>query len=226
MPTRQRKPRFGFNTAGNVIHLPHNQNGRNVTIIAAHDLKQGIGFCGDIPWKLSADLKHFKRLTKGHTVIMGRKTWESIGSKPLPDRVNMVVTRDIGKFYSELDKQYIETVVAMPSLEVALAAIENEQVFIIGGGEIYREALAKELVDDMIITEVQNEIDFAADTYFPQMFPCLWLPPVYSSHKEGNLNYRFIYYCRKRQESIYTGDTTNEHISFTFSDCRPYPTSR
>jgi len=131
--------------------------GMIVTIIAAMSENRVIGRAGSLPWRLPADLKRFKSLTVGHTVIMGRKTFESIG-RPLPDRRSIVVTRN---------PQYrAEGVLVVLCLEDALQQVaDDEQVFIIGGGELYRHALP--VADRLELTIVHAEVE--GDTSFPEL---------------------------------------------------------
>ncbi len=126
-----------------------------ISIIVAVSRNNVIGKDNQLIWKLSADLKRFKALTTGHTIIMGRKTFDSIG-KPLPDRTSIVITRQ---------KDYkIEGCTVVNSLEEALEkAADQEEVFIIGGGAIYKEALAK--ANKIYYTKVHKE--FEGDTFFP-----------------------------------------------------------
>jgi len=127
-----------------------------VSLIVAMDRNRVIGARGRLPWHISEDLKRFRRLTLGHHVVMGRKTWESIGHA-LPGRTNIVVTRD-RSFAAE-------GVLVAHSLGAALAlAAGDEQVFVIGGGELYVQALP--LADRLYVTEVHG--DFAGDTRFPE----------------------------------------------------------
>ncbi len=129
-----------------------------LTSIAAIAQNRIIGKDNDLIWHLPDDLKHFKRLTKGHTIIMGRKTWESIGAKPLPKRRHIIITRN-----AEYQATGAEVVT---SVEAALALIENdEQPFIVGGAEIYK--LAMPFVKRLELTYVHN--DFEGDTYFPEI---------------------------------------------------------
>ena len=133
-----------------------------VSIIVATDERGAIGRAGQLPWRLPEDLKRFKALTLGKPVVMGRRTWDSIG-KPLPGRRNLVVTRQAG-----LDLAGA-TVVA--SLDDALAtAGDVPEVCIIGGAEIYRLALP--LADTLHLTRVHAVVD--ADTYFPALDPQQW----------------------------------------------------
>lgn len=127
-----------------------------LTLIAALDDEHGIGKGGKLPWHISDDLKRFKRLTTGHPIIMGRKTYESIG-RPLPDRTNIVITRD--------SSLVAPGCVIVHSLEDALAAAgDSEQAFVIGGAEIY--ALALPRADRLELTLVNGT--HGADAFFPE----------------------------------------------------------
>lgn len=135
-----------------------------IVLIAAVGENDVIGADGDMPWKLSTDLKHFKRLTLGHPVVMGRKTFESIG-RPLPGRANIVVTRDAGWAH--------EGVARAASLEEAFALAgktATDAVMVIGGGTIYAAALP--LADRLEITRVHASP--AGDTLFPKIDPQEW----------------------------------------------------
>jgi dihydrofolate reductase len=130
-----------------------------ISLIAAMAENGIIGRGGQLPWRLSADLKRFKRLTTGHTVIMGRKTWESIG-RPLPDRRMVVITRQSG--------YQADGVTIVGSLDEALAVAQSaneDDAFIIGGAEVYRLALPK--ADRLYITLVLADV--AGDTKFPEV---------------------------------------------------------
>src|SRR3970282_2251892 len=119
--------------------------GTRVYLVAAVAKNGVIGAAGKLPWRLPEDLKHFKALTLGHPVIMGRKTWESLG-KPLPGRDNIVVTRSSG---FEAHGASVAS-----SLDAALALCMGEPiVFVIGGGELYAEALP--VADGLVLTEIQ-----------------------------------------------------------------------
>ncbi len=129
-----------------------------ISIIVAAAENGVIGKDNQLLWRLPDDLKRFKQLTLGHPIIMGRKTYESIG-KPLPGRTSIVITRST-------DYEAAGVLVAN-SLENALAIARQqdaEQAFIIGGGEIYREALAKNMVEKIYLTRVHAIIE--GDTYF------------------------------------------------------------
>ncbi|MFA6541953.1 MAG: dihydrofolate reductase [Bacteroidota bacterium] len=122
-------------------------------IIAAINKKRVIGANGKIPWHIPEDVKRFKELTMGHAVLMGRKTYDSIG-KPLPGRRNVVIT-----------SRNLPEVEHYPSVDRALAAVATEeQVFVIGGGELYRQTIDK--ADELDLTIVENEA--TGDIYFPE----------------------------------------------------------
>lgn len=128
-----------------------------------------IGRDSDLPWHLPDDMKFFQRTTRGHHIITGRKNYETIPAKyrPLKDRVNIVVTRN--KNYSA------EVAVVAHSLNAAIKLAHKageEEVFIIGGGEIYKEALEHKLIDRLYITEVHAHIE--GDTRFPTIDPEQW----------------------------------------------------
>lgn len=133
-----------------------------VSIIVAMGRNRVIGKDNDLIWHLPADLKHFKETTMGKPVIMGRKTFESMG-KPLPGRTNIVITRN---------NQYeAKGCLVAQSLEKALKRVSGEaEVFIAGGGEIYREAMP--LADRMHITIIDHS--FEGDTYFPEFSKKEW----------------------------------------------------
>lgn len=128
---------------------------KTITLIAAMARNRAIGFDGGMPWHLPAELKHFKASTMGKPIVMGRKTWESIG-RALPGRQNIVVTRK--RAYQA------EGCTVVPSFDQAMEAAVGEEVMIIGGGQLYRQALP--LADRMILTLVDCEPE--ADTWFPE----------------------------------------------------------
>jgi dihydrofolate reductase len=152
-----------------------------INIIVAYDRNLAIGKDNTLVWRQSADLKRFKELTTGHTVVMGRKTYESIG-KPLPNRRNIVITRQDIK---------IDGVEIVNSIE----DIKNikEDIFIIGGGEIYEKSIV--FADRLYVTEIDCEID--ADTWFPEIDLNLWeIESVekYSSDELNQYNYNYKNY--------------------------------
>lgn len=128
-----------------------------ISIIAAMDEKMGIGKNGKLPWHISADLKRFKDLTTNHTVIMGRKTFESIGH-PLPNRRSIILTHNLS--FNSMGGQVATSL--HDGLEMARMAEETE-VFIIGGADIFSQSIG--LADELYLTIIKG--DFGADTFFP-----------------------------------------------------------
>lgn len=129
--------------------------GKKVTLIAAMARNRAIGLDGEMPWHLPAELRHFKETTMGKPIVMGRKTWESIG-RVLPGRQNIVVTGN---------RSYQAPGCTLAgSLDEAMDRAQGEEVMIIGGGQLYQQAL--EVADRMILTRVDCEPE--ADTWFPE----------------------------------------------------------
>lgn len=142
-----------------------------------------IGVGGELPWHLPNDLQRFKQLTMGKPIIMGRKTFESIG-RPLPGRKNIVLTKNID--FS------VEGIECYSSLILALGALENEEeVFIIGGGMIYKEALPR--VTTIYLTEVMTQLD--GDAYFPNFDLSEW-KEVSSELRESDADHLYSYRFR------------------------------
>lgn len=137
-----------------------------ISIIVAVAENGVIGKDNQLLWRLSDDLKQFKALTSGHAVIMGRKTFDSIG-KPLPNRTNIVVTRQskVSDDTTVLVADSIER-----AIEIAKELKGNDEIFIIGGGNIYEQSLA--ITDKVYLTEVKTTID--GDTYFPTLSEDEW----------------------------------------------------
>ena len=159
-----------------------------LSLIAAIARNGVIGIDNRLPWHLPADLRHFKELTTGHTVIMGRKTWESLPGKfrPLPGRRNIVVTRNAA-FRAE-------GAVVAASLPAAMALAESGVAFVIGGAELYAAALP--LADRLDLTEI--DADYAGDTHFPAIDPGRWREVSRQSHHdESGLGYAFVTYERR-----------------------------
>ncbi len=157
-----------------------------LTLIVARARNGVIGRDNTLPWRLPEDLAHFKRTTMGAPVIMGRKTWESIG-RPLPGRRNIVVSRN-----AQLRLDGAETA---SSLEDALRlCVGVEQVFLIGGAQLYAEALPS--ADRLIVTEIEADIE--GDAYFPDIDPQRWIATERERHhSEANgFDYAFVTYER------------------------------
>jgi dihydrofolate reductase len=124
-------------------------------LIAAHDPSLVIGKGGELPWHYSEDLKFFKKETMGHPIVMGRVVFEELNEKPLPGRENIILSRS---------RNY-DHVKTFESIENALDYLEGEEkVFIIGGGEIYRQTITR--ADELVITQIHKEHE--GDTYFPE----------------------------------------------------------
>ena len=138
-----------------------------ISIIAAMDEKRGLGRNNQMAWNIPGELKIFKEITTPHPIIMGRKTFESIG-RPLPNRTNIIISRD-PSLYNRL-VHYTQELIVCNSLELAIEKAKNsigsDEIFIIGGGQIFKEALEKNLVDKLYLTLVKG--DFNADIFFPE----------------------------------------------------------
>lgn len=164
---------------------------KKISIISAVAIGSGIGKDNKLLCHLPADLKRFKELTKGHTVIMGRKTFESLPNGPLPERVNIVLTRNPKKVFNGVDAlDYYETDSLESALELCL-----DKAFIIGGAEVYREAL--KVADKMHITWI-NKL-FLADTFFPDINHFEWDLVSFEHHEPDEKNpypYSFFEYER------------------------------
>lgn len=133
-----------------------------LSIIVAMSRNRVIGRDGGLPWKLSADLQRFKKLTMGHPIIMGRKTFDSIG-RILPGRTSIVISRQ--------PSYHLDGALTARSLQEAIQAAGNaDEVFVIGGGEVYSQALP--LADRLYVTAVQT--DSQGDTFFPELDGTQW----------------------------------------------------
>ena len=170
-------------------------NSKPVYIIVALDKNNGIGKDGDIPWKLKGDMKFFKEITsktedesKQNMLIMGRKTWESIPERfrPLPERVNVVLTRNSDADFEGAQKA--------DSLERALELANDqvEKIFIIGGGNIYQQALSQLDLDGLFITRIDAEYD--CDTYFPEFTEKYEKETSMGEMEENGVEYEFYLY--------------------------------
>jgi dihydrofolate reductase len=166
-----------------------------VSLVLAVSDNGVIGRDNQLPWHLPADLRFFKQLTTGHTVIMGRKTYESIG-RPLPNRRNIVVSRQEG--------MGIAGVEVYDSLGGALkACIGEDEVFIIGGATIYTKALDLDIVDRIYLTQVHA--DFEGDTLFEVPLTKNWLNDHIERHPADDKNpfaYSFVTKIRQREAPL------------------------
>ena len=161
-----------------------------ISIIAAVADNLAIGNANNLPWHLPADLKHFKQLTTGHAIVMGKRTFESLPNGPLPNRKNIVLTSVMSEGVNE---GYFEA----DSLEDAVYLCENEdQVFIIGGVTVYKQSIDK--VNTMYITWVH--VNFLVDKFFPKIDFEQWNEVSREDHEADALNaysYSFCIYSRK-----------------------------
>lgn len=157
-----------------------------ISIIVAVSDDWGIGKDNELLWKISEDLKRFKRLTTGKTVVMGKKTWESLPKKPLPGRNNIVITDVPGEKIDQAEMAY--------SINEALSKCDKgEESFIIGGGSIYRQFLP--LADRLYITHVH--LKAPADIYFPSIDMSLWEVIEKEEFNDGPVPYTYTIYERK-----------------------------
>ena len=164
-----------------------------VSLIVAVSENGVIGRDGGLPWRLSADLKHFKRTTMGHHLIIGRRTWDEVG-KPLPGRTMVVVTRS-RRFAPE-------GVHVAHSLEEALdIARDDDEPFIGGGAHIYRIALARTLVDRIYLTRIHADVE--GDTFFPDFDIDRWELVSEEHHQEDERNeFPFSFLIYERREEV------------------------
>jgi dihydrofolate reductase len=161
----------------------------NIQLIAAMSKNSCIGLNNSIPWRIPEDMKHFKLTTNGHTVVMGRKTFESIGSKPLPGRKNIVLTQD---------KSFRAKGVEICHDYTEILRLPDEKIFIIGGEQIYK--LFIDYADGMILTIIDEVMD--GDAYFPHFYSDI----DYRVFMEKDLNSstgfggKFLYLQRIKEE--------------------------
>ncbi|MDO3693594.1 dihydrofolate reductase [Wenyingzhuangia sp. chi5] len=159
-----------------------------ITLIAAIGDNNELGKNNDLIWHLPADLKRFKQITTGHHIIMGRKTYESIG-KPLPNRTTIIITRN---------KNYkVEGCITTNSLENAIEIAKNDDnAYVIGGAKIYNKAI--DLVDELDICEVHRSFD--ADVFFPKIDKSIWKEikrEEFKSDEKNIYDYSFVKYKRR-----------------------------
>lgn len=152
-------------------------------IVAVAGSKRVIGKEGNMPWNIPEELKRFKEITLGHPIIMGRKTHESIG-KALPGRTNIIITRELS--YQS------EGCTVVSSLDEALKQAQGlpggEEVFVIGGGEIYRQALP--IADKLYLTLIKNEVE--GDVFFPDYSEFKKVANESEEHQSDGFKYKFL----------------------------------
>mgnify|MGYP005992646481 CR=1 FL=1 len=160
-----------------------------ITIIAAIGKNNELGKDNDLIWHLPADLKRFKKVTSGHHILMGRNTFESIG-KPLPNRTSVIITRN--------DNYFKDGCLIANSIEQAIDLVDENDAFIIGGAQIYKQALEDNLVDKLDVTIVHQ--DFEADVFFPEIDLKIWKEVSREDFKADEKNkhdYSFVSYIKK-----------------------------
>ena len=162
-----------------------------IAIVVAYDKNRGIGTGGDLPWgrSLPVDLAHFKELTTGGAVVMGRKTYESIGGRPLPNRKNIVLST--GEVVGAIGAKNFAQALQLASEE------PNQDIFVIGGERVFAEALPE--VDTIYATEVDYSFS-DADVFFPQINVNQWEETSRTSQKANEQNkysFDFVEYRRK-----------------------------
>ena len=148
-----------------------------VALLAAVARNGAIGRGNDLLWRDPADQRHFRALTLGHPVVMGRRTWDSLPARfrPLPGRRNIVLTRDVGWRAAGAE--------AVPTIDAALALAANaERVFMIGGGELY--TLALPLADELLLTEIDADLD--GDTFFPDWDRAQFVETAREQHRAAD----------------------------------------
>ncbi|MBY0376473.1 dihydrofolate reductase [Patescibacteria group bacterium] len=150
-----------------------------ISLIAAIGKNNELGTKNTLLWDMPTDMKHFRETTRGHTVIMGQKTFESMDSKPLPKRRNIVVTKD--------PSFKAEGVEVSNSLEDTIASFKDsdEEVFVIGGGQIYKQTI--DSADRLYITHVEHSFP-EADAFFPEIIPIVWNETKHEEHPADEQN--------------------------------------
>jgi dihydrofolate reductase len=165
-----------------------------VTIVVARARNGVIGRDNALPWSLPEDMAHFKALTTGHALIMGRKTFESIG-RPLPGRRTIVVTRDPGWAHTGCERAAsLPDAIALAGAPSTDPAISSDEAMIVGGAQIYREAMA--LADRIVLTEIDD--DFNGDAWFDAPDPASWqLTTRRDAQSRTGLHYAICEYRRR-----------------------------
>jgi dihydrofolate reductase len=158
-----------------------------ITIIAAIAKNNALGKYNDLIWHLTADLKRFKKVTTGHHILMGRNTYESIGM-PLPNRTTVIITRNL--------EYKAKGCIVVNSIEKAIEVAKgDENTFIIGGAQIYKQAMEANLVDQLDVTLVHENFD--ADVYFPKIDTTIWKESSrenFDADEKNKYDYSFISY--------------------------------
>lgn len=160
---------------------------KTITLVAAMGRNRAIGLDGKMPWHIPAELKHFKQVTMGRAILMGRKTWESIG-RPLPGRQNIVISRNSGFVANSAD--------VADSLQGAIRLATSDEIMVIGGGQLY--ALAMPMAARMVLTLI--DLEPRADTWFPEWDAAEWQQTgerQYPVDADNQLAYRIVELVRR-----------------------------
>ncbi len=169
------------------------------SIISALDSNRGIGKVGGLPWRLKGDMQHFRDLTTQaqnglkNAVIMGRTTWESlpVAYKPLPNRLNVVLSRSGVDFGQSI----VLTATSLSNALEQLQGLSVDKVFVIGGGQVYAQAITHRECQKLYLTEVEG--DFGCDTFFPQIPNNFKKINIGEPINENGITYRFVEYERE-----------------------------
>ena len=166
-----------------------------ISLIVAHSANRAIGINGQLPWHIPDDLKYFKAITTGKPIIMGRKTFESIG-KPLPERLNIVITTNVDLTIENcLVVNNLETAILEAQNFYKTKATEQKEIFIIGGAQIFKQSI--EFVNRIYITEIHAE--YAGDVFFEELRSDDWVEVSRDIHNSENdiIPFSFVLYEKK-----------------------------
>lgn len=156
-----------------------------IKIIAAMSSNRCIGSKGKLPWSLPPDLNFFREMTNGHIVVMGRRTWDSLPAKPLANRTNVIISRDILISRNDVqvfrDAYYCFSALQNSTLET------GKDIYVIGGGSLYRQVLSSNLAEEILLTEINIEVE--GDTFFPALPEDKWKPTKILEGKYKDLSF-------------------------------------
>jgi dihydrofolate reductase len=159
-----------------------------ISIIAAIDDKRGLGKNNDLLFRIKDDMKHLRAITNGHPLVMGRKTFDSFPGL-LPNRIHIVITRNPGVYDDAAVKPHFAVSSLEEGIEVAKGVEGSDEIFVFGGGQIFTEAIEKDLVDRLYLTIVKG--DYGADTFFPDYSK--YTKEIEREDKEGEgFTYTFV----------------------------------
>ncbi len=154
-----------------------------IALVVAYDKNKAIGKDGKMPWNIPGELKRYRELTTGNVIIMGRRTYQSVGCA-LPNRINIVITTTM---------DHIDGCIVAKSLQEAISLAGDKDIYISGGAGVYKEAL--DIVDVMYITKIDAE--FEADTFFPDFDESLFVKTIGETYHEEE-TYTYVTYTRKQ----------------------------